>query len=169
MLYDQALLVFAYVETYNATNNIEYKNTVEEVLTYIARDMTAPDGGFYSAEDADSEGEEGKFYTWANDELVDILVDEGANFISKIYNSENEGNFKDQATQEKTGINIPYLTKTISEIAEDYGVTLEETKTRIMKIRKQLFEVREKRIHPHKDDKILTDWNGLMIAAYALA
>ncbi len=169
MLYDQALLVIAYIEAYNATNNNEYKNTVEEVFTYIARDMTALNGGFYSAEDADSEGEEGKFYTWSNDELVDILGDESANFISKIYNFENEGNFKDQATQEKTGTNIPHLTKTISEIAEDYGLTLGETQTKIMKIRKQLFEVREKRIHPHKDDKILTDWNGLMIAAYALA
>jgi len=162
MLYDQALLAMAYTETYQATAGTEeYEQTAREIFTYVLRDMIDPKGGFYSAEDADSEGEEGKFYLWAHDEVGHILSQEEADLIAAIFNIEREGNFTEEATGRKTGGNILYFKKTLREIAsKGLGQTLEGA-------RAKLFDAREKRVHPHKDDKILTDWNGLMIAALA--
>jgi uncharacterized protein YyaL (SSP411 family) len=160
MLYDQALSAIAYLEGYQATDNPLFKQTSQEIFAYVLRDMTAPEGGFYSAEDADSEGEEGKFYIWTVKELQEILSTEQFNLIKNVYNVETEGNFHDEATGEKTGKNIFHLTKTVPEINDDS--TNHET------VRKKLFACREKRIHPHKDDKILTDWNGLMIGVLAM-
>ena len=159
MLYDQALLTLAYLETYQATNNQEYANTAKEIMTYVLRDMTSPEGAFFSAEDADSEGEEGKFYVWSKKEIEEILGADKAEPFSKFYNVNVDGNFLDEATRVKTGKNI--LHQNFSS-TNSSNFDLEST-------RKQLFEAREKRIRPHKDDKILTDWNGLMIAAFAKA
>ena len=159
MLYDQSLLTLAYLETYQATNKQEYANTAKEIMTYVLRDMSSPEGAFYSAEDADSEGEEGKFYVWSKAEIEEILgVDKTENF-SKLYNVSIDGNFLDEATKTKTGKNILHL---ILGSKNTTNFDIESS-------RKQLFEIREKRIRPHKDDKILTDWNGLMIAAFAKA
>ena len=167
MLYDQALLAIAYLETYQATGKKEYAQTAREIFTYILRDMTSPEGGFYSAEDADSEGEEGLFYVWKPEELRSILGKEEADFFIKAYTIEKGGNFRDQATRQKTGDSIPHLKKSLSDLASQFNLSEKDLITKIEKIRKQLFTVREKRIHPFKDDKILTDWNGLMIAAMA--
>ncbi len=169
MLYDQALLAIAYIETYQATKNKYYQNVAEEILAYVLRDMTSPLGGFYSAEDADSEGEEGKFYTWSPDEIKKILDEEDSSLFLKVYNFEQGGNFYDQATREKTGTNIPHLKNSIEKIAIDLSIPIDELNKRLDRIRSKLFSTRKNRIHPHKDDKILTDWNGLMIAALALA
>jgi hypothetical protein len=159
MLYDQALLTLAYLETYQATNKKEYANTAKEIMMYVLRDMTSPEGAFYSAEDADSEGEEGKFYVWSKKEIEEILGADKAESFSKLYNVNVDGNFLDEATKIKTGKNILHL---------QFGST-NTSNFDLESTRKQIFEVREKRIRPHKDDKVLTDWNGLMIAAFANA
>ncbi|MHA1508226.1 MAG: thioredoxin domain-containing protein [Promethearchaeota archaeon] len=159
MLYDQSLLTLAYLETYQATNKKEYSNTAIEIMTYVLRDMTSPEGAFYSAEDADSEGEEGKFYVWSIKEIEETLGADKTEEFSKFYNVNVDGNFLDEATKVKTGKNILHL---------QFGST-NTLNFDLESVRKQIFEVREKRIRPHKDDKILTDWNGLMIAAFAKA
>ena len=160
MLYDQAMLVMAYTEAFQITGKPEYKKTAEEILTYVQRDMTDAKGGFYSAEDADSEGEEGLFYIWTIQELQSILGKEDTQFIQNRFNLTPEGNFKDEASGQSTGKNIFHLKTPISN-SKDLK--------KISQIREKIFHVREKRIHPLKDDKILTDWNGLMIAAMTKA
>ena len=160
MLYDQAMLVMAYTEAFQITGKPEYKKTAEEILTYVQRDMTDAKGGFYSAEDADSEGEEGLFYIWTIQELQSIIGEEDTQFIQNIFNLTPEGNFKDEASGQFTGKNIFHLKTPISNPKD---------LKKISQIREKIFHVREKRIHPLKDDKILTDWNGLMIAAMAKA
>jgi len=162
MLYDQAMLAMTYTEAYQATGNKAYAQTVREIFTYLLRDMRDPAGGFYSAEDADSEGEEGKFYLWTEAELREILPPEEAELIVQRYNVLPEGNFADEATGEQTGNNIFYLTTPLSQINK-------EEVARLSAIGQTLFEAREVRIHPYKDNKILTDWNGLMVAALAKA
>ncbi len=155
MLYDQALIAIAYIEAFQATKKVEYKNTAEEILTYVLRDMTSSEGGFYSAEDADSEGEEGKFYIWSKDRLTSILDEKELKLAIKIFNVDESENFRDEVSGIKTGKNVLHLK------------TFPDTKLqgKIEKIRSKLFKEREKRNHPLKDDKILTNWNGLMITA----
>ncbi|MGV9199745.1 MAG: thioredoxin domain-containing protein [Promethearchaeia archaeon] len=169
MLYDNALLAIAYIETFKETKEGRYAQTAREIFTYIFRDMTSSEGGFYSAEDADVEGEEGKFYIWKMEELESVLTDQEIDIIKKVYNIEEEGNFEEEATKQKIGKNILYMTDSIGELATKLELTIEELKTRLDKIRQKLFKEREKRQKPSKDDKILTDWNGLMIAALAKA
>ena len=167
MLYDQALLALAYLETYQATGKETYGTTAREIFTYVLRTMTSPEGGFYSAEDADSEGVEGKFYVWTEEEIHRHFGQEEADFIVRVFNVTKSGNFSDEATGKATGSNILHFRKSIPEIASDFGISPETLEDQIAHVRKRLFEIREKRIHPYKDDKILTDWNGLMIAAFA--
>lgn len=152
MLYDNALLAITYLEAYQATKKEKYALIAREILTYILRDMTSPEGGFYCAEDADSEGEEGKFYLWTVDEVTEILGEEEGRVFSNFYDITRKGNFE--------GKNIPNLINNNSPF--DQIQTLKNA-------RQKLFQHREKRIHPYKDDKILTSWNGLMISAMALA
>ncbi len=159
MLYDQALLTMAYTEAYQVTENADYRQTAAEVLYYVQRDMTDPMGGFYSAEDADSEGEEGLFYHWTTVEMTNLLNREDNAFVTEKFDLLPEGNFLDEATHQKLGRNLLYLP----------GPMTDEEKAQWETIRPRLFDVREERIHPYKDDKILTDWNGLMIAALARA
>ena len=168
MLYDQALLTMAYIEGFQATREEEYATITREVLEYVMRDMTDSQGGFYSAEDADSEGVEGKFYVWTADELEKILG-EDAQFFFEIFNIEKNGNFIEQLVGHTTGENIIYRTKPWGVLGQENKMEEELLRVRIEAAREKLFQVREKRIHPLKDDKILTDWNGLMIAAFAKA
>ena len=169
MLYDQAMLVLAYTETYLATKNEFYKKTAREILEYVLRDMTHPEGGFYSAEDADSEGEEGKFYLWESDELRSILDKNESDFAIKVFNLADDGNWIDESKGMMPGTNILHLKKSYSELANEFNISEDVFLNTLGSIRKKLFEYREKRVHPHKDDKILTDWNGLMISAFAKA
>ena len=159
MLYDQALIAIAYIEAYQATKNEDYKKTAQEIFTYVLRDMLSHEGGFYSAEDADSEGEEGKFYVWTKKELENILDKDELDLAIKVFNVGESGNYLEEATGKKTNKNILYLNNNLEG----------EIQERIERIRIKLFNVRKNRIHPHKDDKILTDWNGLMITALAKA
>ncbi|MBN1832404.1 MAG: thioredoxin domain-containing protein [Deltaproteobacteria bacterium] len=169
MLYDQALLVMAYLEAYQVTGQKIYEETARNVLTYVLRDMTDWKGGFYSAEDADSEGVEGKFYVWSEEEIRKILPPQEADFVIRIFNIERHGNFLDESAGKRTGANILHLQKSLPEIASDMNISEAEIQNRWAAARRRLFSVREKRVHPSKDDKVLTDWNGLMIAAFAKA
>ncbi len=165
MLYDQALIAMACTSAFQATGKEEYKETAKEIFTYVLRDMTDEKGGFYSAEDADSEGEEGKFYVWTKEEIEKVLTEKEADMIVRLYHIESEGNFHDEATGRKSGTNILHLKKSLQDLAAERGG--KERAEIIESARKKLFDIREKRVHPYKDDKILTDWNGLMIAALA--
>jgi len=169
MLYDQAMLVIAYTEAYQATQKDEYKQTAQQVIDYVLGSMTDASGGFYSAEDADSEGEEGKFYLWTEQELSQALSKGAAELVQKVFNTEEEGNFVETTTGKKNGKNILYLRKPLTEVALSLRFSPEEIQTLIHEACKKLLVARQKRIHPSKDDKILTDWNGLMIAALAKA
>ncbi len=169
MLYDQAMLTMAYTETFQATGNNFYKTTAEEILTYVLRDMSSPEGGFYSAEDADSDGEEGKFYVWSEEEIRNLLDKTETEVFLKVFNTEKSGNFHDEIKAGKTGFNILHLQKPAKEIASELKITEDVLNSIINSSRKKLFKCREKRIYPLKDDKILTDWNGLMISALAKA
>jgi uncharacterized protein YyaL (SSP411 family) len=167
MLYDQAMLALACAEAYQATGKDVYAHTAREIFQYVLRDMRSPEGGFYSAEDADSEGAEGKFYVWTEEEFRQILDTEEADTLCKVFHVQEGGNFREEATGKNTGANILYPGKPVSEIAAEVGIPAEELEKTLELARTKLFEAREKRIHPHKDDKILADWNGLMIAALA--
>ena len=165
MLYDQAMLALAYLEAYQATGEEQYARTAEEIFTYVLRDMTSPQGGFYSAEDADSEGEEGKFYVWNVEEIWRILDESEAKVVTEAFNLNPRGNFREEATGRITGNNIPHMRKSVEQVARSLDISEEDARDLMERARRKLFAAREKRIHPHKDDKILTDWNGLMIAA----
>jgi len=167
MLYDQATLAIVYTEAYQATGKEEYAQTAREIFTYVLRDMTAPEGGFYAAEDAESEGEEGKFYLWTEEEIRQVLGSEEAALIVKIFNIEEGGNFIEQVTGRRTAKNILHLTKSVKELASELKMSDYDLQKRLQAMRQKLFTYREKRIHPHKDNKILTDWNSLMIVALA--
>ena len=167
MLYDQALFAQANLECFQITKLPYFARTVEEILTYVVRDMTAPEGGFYSAEDADSEGEEGKFYVWTEAEVNEILGKKDGELFNEIYRLQKEGNFQDEATHQKTGANIPHLRKSLDDHAQERKLDPEEFRKKINALKTKLFTTREKRIHPQKDDKVLTDWNGLMISTFA--
>ena len=157
MLYDQALLITTYIETYQATSKEEYAQTAGEIIDYVLADMTAPEGGFYSAESADSEGEEGKFYLWRAEEINKTLGDREAAIARTFFQVKNEGNYVDPVSGEKTGQNILNIAKD-SKQPDEFEA-----------IRKKLLKTRNQRIRPDRDDKILTDWNGLMIGALAKA
>ena len=167
MLYDQALFAIANLECHQITKKESYAEAAKEIFTYVLRDMTDSEGGFYSAEDADSEGEEGKFYVWTTTELEKILGKEDATLYAQVYNFEADGNFFEEAANRKTGGNIPHLRQRLKDVAHELKKEIDPLKSKLEAIRKKLFEVRGKRIHPQKDDKILTDWNGLMISAFA--
>ena len=162
MLYDQALLTIAYTECYQATGKDEYAKIAEEILEYVLRDMTSPEGGFFSAEDADSEGEEGKFYLWTAEELERTLEKEEFKLMIRLFDIHKSGNFE-------KGRNILHLRAASSDAAMVLNIPEQELIERLEKIRQKLFATRSNRIRPLRDDKILTDWNGLMIAAMAKA
>jgi uncharacterized protein YyaL (SSP411 family) len=169
MLYDQAMLTVAHVEAYQATGNDAYRATAREILTYVLRDMTSPEGGFFSAEDADVEGEEGEFYLWTADEIRRLLPKEDADLAIRTFNIERDGNFEEEATGRKTGKNILHLTQPRSGVADTLESPTGALRDQREAIRARLFTARARRTRPGKDDKVLTDWNGLMIAALAKA
>ena len=167
MLYDQALLGLAYGEAYQATGNDEYARVVRDVFSFVSRELTSPEGGFYTAIDADSEGAEGKFYLWRLEELERGLTAKHAELARIVFNLTSEGNYSDESTGERTGKNILHLTRSVTALATDLKMNEETLRNRIESIRQKLYELREKRVHPLRDDKVLADWNGLMIASLA--
>ena len=167
MLYDQAQLALAYLEAYQLTDKQEYAQTARKIFHYVNRMLVAPEGGFYSAEDADSDGEEGKFYVWKISEVKQILGEEEGALFAKVYNMTEEGNFRDEATGQLTGNNILHLLMPLADKAAMMGLKPEDLAVRVETSRKKLLSVQARRIRPQRDNKILTDWNGLMIAAFA--
>jgi len=167
MLYDQAMLAMAYTEAYQATGEVLFKRTACEIFNYIMRDMKSRTGGFCAAEDADTEGEEGKYYLWKYNEIKKLLEPSEAELAIRVFQVEKTGNFVDHLAGGKTGYNILHLEKPASELAASLGISEESLRQRLAAVRLKLFAAREERVRPHKDDKILTDWNGLMIAALA--
>ncbi len=155
MLYDQAMLAMAYAEAYQAGGDPLFAATTREIFEYVSRVMTAPEGCFYSAEDADSEGREGAFYVWKAGAMTDLLGAGDGEHAMAVFHAGENGNFIDEATGRMTGENILHL----GEIPADAG--------RLEAIRKKLFTARQGRPRPFRDDKVLADWNGLMIAALA--
>ncbi|OQP00146.1 hypothetical protein BSK33_14025 [Geobacillus sp. 44B] len=162
MLYDNALLAIAYTEAYQLTKNERYKEIAEQIIEFVKREMTSNDGAFYSAIDADSEGVEGKYYVWAPDEVINVLGTELGELYCRVYDITEEGNFE--------GKNVPNLIHTrMDRIARQYRMAEEELHEKLEEARKRLFAERSLRVFPHVDDKILTAWNALMIAALAKA
>jgi uncharacterized protein len=151
MLYDNALLTLAYAEAYQATGQASYRTVIEETLAYVEREMTGPDGAFYSTLDADSEGEEGRFYVWSHAEIMQVLGTEEGRLFCEVYGVTPAGNWE--------GHNILHRTRPVSA----------DEAPRLQASRQKLFEVRRRRIPPGRDEKVLTAWNALMIAGCAQA
>ncbi len=168
MLYDQALLALACIEAHQATGSDVFRRTAEEVFTYVLRDLVSPEGAFCSAEDADSEGEEGRFYVFTLEEARQAL-DQDADLATTLFNCTPEGNFRDEASGKHTGANILHLGTPLEHTAKVLGQAPRTLAARMEQARQRLFAMRERRPRPLLDDKILTDWNGLMIAALARA
>ena len=160
MLYDQAMLAMAYIEVYQATGKARFGKVAREIFAYVLRDMTAPEGGFYCAEDADSEGREGQFYVWTPEEIKGHLGDVPGDLFCRFYDITEKGNFEE-------GKSIPHMPLTLEAFAQKEGIDPAKLDTALKDARARLFDIRKKRVHPLKDDKILTSWNGLMIAALA--
>ncbi|MGH7730079.1 MAG: thioredoxin domain-containing protein, partial [Candidatus Eiseniibacteriota bacterium] len=159
MLYDQAQIAWAFLEGFQATGDPSYAATARDIFAYVSRDLSAPEGGFYSAEDADSEGEEGRFYVWTKSEIEAVAGPDALAFVSR-YGVTSAGNFEG-------GGNILQRVRTVAETAADLGIGEAEAGERIERAGKRLLEVRGRRVRPHRDDKVLTAWNGLMISAFA--
>ena len=169
MLYDQALHIIAYAEAYQATGNELYADTAREVIEYVQRDLTAPGGAFYSAEDADSEGEEGKFYLWTMNEIIAAVGPIEADLLINAFTITPDGNFRDEATGQKNGKNHLYMTRSLAQMAQTGSLDEDVLSTSLEASRLTLLAARGQRVRPQLDNKILTDWNGLMIVALAKA
>jgi uncharacterized protein YyaL (SSP411 family) len=160
MLYDQALLSKVYLQAYQITGNPRYARVAREIFDYVLRDMTDPAGGFYSAEDADSEGEEGTFYLWQPEQIASVLNQDEARLFNAHYGVTKRGNFEGN----KTILSIVTPTEQLAkEFQKDHGAILNI----LTNARSKVFEARAKRVRPHRDDKVIAAWNGLMISSLA--
>jgi hypothetical protein len=169
MLYDNALLSRAYVEAHGITGDSFYREVAEGIYGWVAREMSHPDGGFYSAQDAESEGVEGKFYVWTRGEILNALGPEEGELFCRICGVEEQGNYREEPGGRRTGANILHLNRTLAEWAEEVGLPSADLAARISRARQALLAARERRARPHLDDKIIASWNGLMIASLAYA
>jgi len=162
MLYDNALLLDGYLEAWQVTGLELYQRVAREIMEWVAREMTSPDGAFYSSQDADSEGEEGRFYVWKPAEVTAVLGEAEAALVCQYYGITTSGNFEGNRS-------IPHIDATPDSVAARLRITPEELRRRVDAGRAKLLEARGRRVWPHRDGKILTAWNGLMIAAAANA
>lgn len=162
MLYDNALAVLTYAEAFQQSGNVQFRRVIHETLTYILREMTSPEGGFYAAQDADSEGQEGRFYVWRPDEVIAALEEPLGQLYCAFYDITEEGNFE--------GDSVPnYIDTDVDAFAAARGLTVEELQAKLAEANERLLEWRAHRVHPDTDDKVLTAWNALLIAALAKA
>jgi len=161
MLYDNALLTRIYLRGYQVTGNAFYRRIAEETIDYVLREMTDPAGGFYSAQDADSEGVEGKFFAWTTAQLTEVLGAEEGELIARVFGATERGNFEHT--------NVLHRPLDLSEIATEMGVEEAALAARVEQARRLLFAAREQRVKPNRDDKVLTAWNGLMLRSLAEA
>jgi len=177
MLYDQAHLVWSYLEAYQITREDFFAQVAREVLDYVLRDMTHPEGGFYSAEDADSaadpdhpdEKTEGAFYLWRTAEIVEILGEQEAEIFNYLYGVSASGNTISDPHGEFQDRNVLYAAYSLAEAAKRFKRPEKEIAQLVAAAKAKLFAARESRLRPHLDDKIITAWNGLMISAFARA
>ncbi len=169
MLYDNAQLLRVYLHAWQIERDPLWERVVRETAEYLLRELRDPAGGFYSAQDADSEGLEGKFYLWTREEVRAVLGDEDAELACQYFGVTQEGNFVDPHHPELTGRNVLTRRADESALAARFGLTAEELQSRIERARRLLFEARRKRIPPATDDKVLTSWNGLAIRGLAEA
>ncbi len=168
MLYDQALLADVYTEALAATGKHEFWRTATGILEYVLRDLGTPEGGFYTAEDADSEDGEGRFYIWTSEEIGAALDGEDAALAARVFNFRAEGNFSEPGGS-MDGRNILYMRQSLAEIAAEQGIPGERLEAKVASIRGKLIRARGERVRPFRDTKILADWNGLAIGALAKA
>ena len=161
MLYDNAQLVRIYAQVYCVTGEPLFKQVVDETMTYLMREMLHTEGGFYSTQDADSEGEEGKFFVWTEEEISQILGEEASEIFCRIYDVSEEGNFEEK--------NILHPILTLEQASKFFRRDLKEIESLVSDAKGKLFQEREKRIKPFRDEKILTSWNGLMLSGLAEA
>jgi hypothetical protein len=161
MLYDNAQLARVYLHAWQLTRDDLYKRIVVETLDYVTREMTDPQGGFYSTQDADSEGEEGKFYVWSPDEIESVLGEADARIFNAYYDVSASGNFEGHSI-----LNVP---RDEQAVAKELKISLDQLRDLLRRAKPRLFAAREQRVHPGRDDKVLTAWNGLMLAAFAEA
>jgi uncharacterized protein YyaL (SSP411 family) len=159
MLYDNALLARAYLEGFQATGEESFARIAAETLDYVLREMTAPEGGFHSSTDADSEGEEGKFFVWTPDEIARVLEPHEARCFNAYYDITPGGNWE--------GVSIPNAPRPFEDVASQLGLAADDLDTTLAAARGKLYQARQERVKPALDDKILTAWNGLMIGALA--
>ncbi|MGH7143322.1 MAG: thioredoxin domain-containing protein [Planctomycetota bacterium] len=169
MLYDNAQLAASYSRAYALTQNPADAATARDICDWVLRDMTDPAGGFYSALDADSDGEEGKFYLWTPAEVDQALGETDGALFCRVYNITIDGNYHEEASGAGTGASIAHLTEPLAALARAEKIPLESFLSHLAELRAKLRAVRDRRIHPHLDDKVLTSWNGLMIGALAQA
>ncbi|MCZ6917986.1 MAG: DUF255 domain-containing protein [Gemmatimonadetes bacterium] len=159
MLYDNALLAVVYIEAYQVTGDWFYRRIATEILDYVIREMTAPEGGFYSATDADSEGEEGKFFVWTPEEIGAVIGVEDALIFNAYYDITDSGNWE--------GKNIPNTPRTVSDVAKQFNRDPDSLQEQLDELRRAVYDARLQRVKPGLDDKIITAWNGMMIRAFA--
>jgi hypothetical protein len=160
MLYDQALIAWAYLEAAQADDDPRWPATARAILDYVARDLTGPEGAFFSAEDADSEGEEGRFYVWRPAEIEALLGAEDAALFAEVHGVTEDGNFEHRTS-------ILSEARRPAEVARERGIPAEEAESRLARARAALLAARSRRVRPQLDDKVITAWNGLMISAFA--
>ena len=161
MLYDNALLTLAYLDAFQVTGRTDFADIAREILDYVSRDMTAPQGGFYSATDADSDGKEGAFFAWTPAQIKTVLDAQAARLVIAYYGVTEQGNFE--------GKNILRVARPLAEVAKELQLDLPQAKRILQAARQKLYQVRQKRPRPLTDTKVLTSWNGLMISAFARA
>src|SRR3989442_6710740 len=159
MLYDNALLSRLYLHLFQATKDDFARRIAQETLDYVVREMTDASGGFYSSQDADSEGAEGKFFIWSRQEIIDALGEHSGNLFCEYFDVTERGNFE--------GKNILHVTTSLEDTAQRLGVPIEELSDAIDAGRRSLFDIRKRRVKPARDEKILTAWNGLMLGSFA--
>ncbi|GGJ19809.1 thioredoxin domain-containing protein [Deinococcus roseus] len=168
MLYDNAQLARVYLHAYQITGSPLFRETTERTLDYLIREMLSKEGGFYSAQDADQEGIEGKFFVWTPQEF-DELLGQDSDLLKRHYGVTPYGNFEDPHHREFGRRNVLSVQRSLQDLAEDFNVSIEVVQDKILQARKTLFEARNERAKPGTDDKILTSWNGLALAAFAEA
>jgi uncharacterized protein YyaL (SSP411 family) len=162
MLYDNAQLLRSFSEAYELTGDEFFRSAAQDIVDWVDREMTHPQGGFFSALDSESDGEEGRFYTWSMDELSQVLNSEEVELFARAYNFQKAGNFTEEATGERPGTNIPFLSNPPPMLDPQSWSSLESLRGRLLK-------ARDTRSYPRLDDKVLTSWNGLMISSLAHA
>jgi len=169
MLTDNAQLGWAYTKAYSLTGNTKYAEVAHEIYQWVLREMRVPEGAFASAMDADSEGEEGKYYTWTLGEIRHVLPRELADLFCNVYSIRPDGNYREEASGQLTGRNIPHLRAPLAEIAAELGMTPQDLQDKMKAAREMLLQARLQRVPPLRDDKVLAGWNGLMIESLAYA